>query len=138
MSDQDFILQSGAKLHVSTASFQDANALVKALMKAAKGVPLGDDLMKQDLTALKDVLIEAAASPEVERCLYRCMERSSYNDIKLIPVNFDNPGTMDNFRADYFEVCWKVIEVNCRPFFDRAFSVLKARLGSATAAPKPS
>jgi hypothetical protein len=134
MSDQDFTLQSGAKLHVTMSSFADANALVKALMKAAKGVPLGDDIMKQDLTALKDVLIEAAASPDVERCLYRCMERGSYNDIKLIPVNFDPLG--DSFRKDYFEVCWKVIEVNCRPFFDTAFSALKARLGSATAAQK--
>lgn len=134
MADMDFTLASGAVLHVSTASFAEANALVKALLRCAKGMPIGDDLLKQDITAFKDVLIEAATSEDAEKALFGCMRRASYKSTKLVPENFDSLG--DDFRQDYFEVCWKIIEVNCSPFFAKAFSALKARLTSAAASPK--
>lgn len=136
MSDQDITLTSGSRIHITTASFANANALVKALLKAAEGMPLDESLLRKDVSILKDTVIRAATSPEVERALYACMERCSYNDIKLIPSNFDNPGTMDDFRRDYFEVCWKVVEVNCGPFFDKAFSTLKARLANVAGSQK--
>ncbi len=136
MSDPDFTLQSGAKLHVTPAPFADANALRKALLQTAKGVPLGADPMQMDLTILKDVFIDAASSDTVERCLFKCMERVSYQDVKVTPALFDDVKLGEQSRGDLLEIYWKVIEVNCAPFFVKAFSVLKARLASGPAAPK--
>ncbi len=136
MSDQDFILGSGSKLHVSASSFQDANALRKALLKTAKGIPLSADPLNMDLSVLKDVFIEAASSDDVERCLFKCMERASYQDVKLVPSLFDDPKLGEQARGDLLEIYWKIIEVNCGPFFVKAFSALKARMSNAAVAPK--
>ncbi len=133
MSQPDFILGSGAKLHVTVSSFEDANALRKALLRTAKGVPLGADPMQMDLSVLKDVFIEAASSDEVERCLFKCMDRVSYQDVKVSRSLFDDPKLGEMARADLFEIYWKVIEVNCAPFFVKAFSAFKDRLASGPA-----
>lgn len=137
MAEQDYVLSSGARLHVTVAPFADANALVKALAKCAKGIPLGSNPMSADVGLLKDVLIEAVASPEVDMALKACMGRASYNDMRIVPGLFDDPKAGDQIRQDYYEICWKVIEANCAPFFAKAFSVLKARLGGATSSPGP-
>ncbi len=108
----------------------------KALLQTAKGVPLGADPMQMDLTILKDVFIDAASSDTVERCLFKCMERVSYQDVKVTPALFDDVKLGEQSRGDLLEIYWKVIEVNCAPFFVKAFSVLKARLASGPAAPK--
>ncbi len=136
MSDQDFVTASGARLHVSSATFVDANALRKALLRTAKGIPMSADPMAMDLSILKDVFIEAASSDEVERCLFKCMERASYQDVKILPNLFDDPTLGEQARGDLIEIYWKVIEVNCGPFFVKAFSVLKARMASGAASPK--
>lgn len=136
MSDQDFVLGSGAKLHITTSPFTDANALRKALLKTAKGLPLAADPMAMDISILKDIFIEAASSDDVERCLFKCMERTSYQDVKVTASLFDDPKLGDQARTDMLEIYWKVIEVNCSPFFVKAFSALKARLASGAATPK--
>lgn len=135
MAEQDYVLSSGARLHVTVAPFADANALVKALAKCAKGLPLGADPLKADVGVLKDMLVEALTSVEVEQGLKRCMERASYNDMKITTSIFDDPKVGQQARQDYYEICWKVIEVNCAPFFVKTFSALRARLASVTASP---
>jgi hypothetical protein len=136
VSDQDFILGSGARLHVTVAPFEDANALRKALLRTAKGIPLAADPLQMDVTVLKDVFIEAASSNDVEQCLFKCMERASYQDVKVTRGLFDDPKLGESARADLLEIYWKVIETNCAPFFVKAFSALKARMASVAAAPK--
>lgn len=136
MSDTDFVLISGAKLHVTTSPFPDANALRKALLRTARGFPLGSDPMKMDLSVLKDVFIEAAASDEVERALFKCMERASYENVKITPSLFDDATLGEKARTDLLEIYWKIIEVNCGPFFLKAFSELKARLASGPSSQK--
>lgn len=136
MSDQDFVLGSGARLHVTTAPFVDANALRKTLLKTAKGIPLSADPLSMDLSVLKDVFIEAASSDEVERVLFKCMERVSYQDVKVTPALFDDLKLGEQARTDLLEMYWKVIEVNCGPFFLKAFSALKDRMASGPAVQK--
>ena len=137
MSNQDFMLTSGARLHITSAKFSEASDLSKALLRSMKGVPLNDNLMKQDVTALKDMVIEAATSDDVERALHKCMERSTYNDIKLLPSTFDDPRLGDDFRKDYYEVAVYVVKVNCWPFFEKALSMLRERLANVVASQKP-
>lgn len=124
----DFILPTGSKLTVSEASFPAADALLKALMRCAKGIPLGTDILKMDVTVLKDALIQAATSPEVDQAFFKCAERAVYENMKVTPALFDDPKLKDNARADYFLIQWYVIEVNCGPFFGKTFSILRERL----------
>lgn len=132
MADQDFNLDSGAKLHVTVAPFQDAKALSKALIKSVGGVPLSDNLMNMDMSVFKDILVNAATSDEVESALVRCMERATYNGIKVNNGLFDDPTMGDNARKDYFLICTKIVEVNCLPFFEQALSKLKTSLTKNT------
>jgi len=130
LSDHDFTLTSGNLLHVSSSSFEDANSLMKALMKSAKGKAIGDDPLKQDLSVLKDVFIDAVVSDDVERALFKCLERASYQSVKVTKALFDDPGLGEKARGDMFEMYWKCVEVNCGPFFVKIFSVFKDRLKS--------
>lgn len=137
MADKKFELQSGATLNVTTAPFQDANALLKALMKAAEGLPLAANPMEMDLAMLKDALIHAATSDAVEDALFKCFQRVQYDSQKMNRDLLDDPKIGDKVRGDYFMVCWHVIEVNCGPFFEQAFSLLKARQKTPAESPKP-
>lgn len=125
MEETKFTLQSGAKLQVTIASFQEAKNLLKALMKAAAGIPLGANPLDMDVTVLKDALINAATSDEVEQALWVCLDRCLYEGLRITPDLFDNAQMGAKIRKDYFAICAKVVEVNCGPFFEQALSALK-------------
>ena len=124
----DFTLPTGSKLTVSESSYEDADALLKALLKCAKGIPLAKDPMSMDVSVLKDAFIEAATSPEVDQAIFKCAERAMYENVKVTKAIFDDPKIKDKARADRFLIQWHVIEVNCGPFFGKTFSVLRERL----------
>lgn len=128
MAEQDFELPSGAKLHVSTSDFQDAKALTKAIVKATSGIQLASNPMDMDVTIIKDLLVAAVTSDEIEAALFKCLARSTWNNIKVTSAIFDDPQFGEMARADYFIMCAKVVEVNCKPFFDQALSTLKTFL----------
>lgn len=136
MADQDFDLPSGAKLHVSVAPFQDAKGLTKALLKATGGIKLADNPMEMDVSIIKDMLVSAATSDEVEASLFRCMERATYDKLKITPELFDDPAIGEKARRDYFSICSKIVEVNCLPFFDQTLSTLKTFLGKTKNSPE--
>jgi Phage tail assembly chaperone protein, TAC len=131
-SAKEFILPSGAKVYMSVAPFQDAQALTKALMKSIKGVPLSDDVMSMDVSVLKDALIEAATSDDVQSAIFRCMERATYDGIKITRDLFDDKDIGLKARQDFYGICAKIIEFNCMPFFDQALSMLKTSLKKNT------
>lgn len=136
MPDQDFTLPSGAKFHVSVVPFQDAKALTKALMKSAAGIPLAQNPLEMDVTVLKDALIAAATSDDVETAIFRCLERCTYEDVKVTPDLFNDVKLGEGSRKDYFTMCGKVVEVNCAPFFDQTLSTLRTYLAKKTDSPK--
>ncbi len=127
----DFTLPSGSKLVVSESAYQDANTLLKALLRTAKGVQLAHNPLETDVTALKDVVLEAATSPEVDAALFKCAERAMYENVRVTKDLFDDPKLKDLARGDYFLILWHVIEVNCGPFFGKTFSALKERLATS-------
>jgi len=132
----DFQTASGAKLSVTQASFVDSMALHKALLASVKGLPLAQDITKMDLTVLKDMVVAAATSPEVEKALFRCAERATYESVRVNEELFDDQKIGNRAREDFYEIAWKVVEVNCGPFFKRTFSRLKGALaGAPTASP---
>ena len=131
----DFTLSSGMKLVVTPAPFVDAMALNKALLLSVKGLPISDDMLKMDISVLKDAVISAATSPDVEQALYRCGKRALYNNRVVEPDLFDDPQIGDQAREDFYDIAVKIVEVNCGPFFKKTFSKLKGALAKPTASP---
>ncbi len=127
----EFTLPSGSKMVVSEASYVDANALLKALLKTAKGVQLAKNPLETDVTMLKEIVLEAATSDDVDRMIFKCAERAVYENVKVTRELFDDPKLKEKARGDYFLILWHVIEVNCGPFFGKTFSALKERLATS-------
>lgn len=127
----EFTLPTGAKLVVSEAAYVDSDALLKSLVRCAKGVPLPNDFLKADVTILKDILVDAITSDEVDKALFKCAERAMYENAKVTKDLFDDPKLRERARPDRFMIFWYVIEVNCGPFFGKTFSILKERLATS-------
>lgn len=136
MPDQDFELPSGAQHHVTRAPFQDANALTKALLKSSIGIRLAENPLDMDVTVLKDTLVSAMTSDDVERLLMLCLARSTYDGTKVTPDLFDDVKIGDAARGDFYPMCANVVKVNCQPFFGPALSMLKTFLKKKDVAPK--
>jgi len=115
-------LDSGAKLVVTIAPFQDAYALQKALLKSAKGLNISNELLSMDASAVFGAVINAATSDEVEACLFKCFERCTYNDVRINKALFDDEKLGPVAREDFYGISLKIIEANCKPFFKTAFS----------------
>jgi hypothetical protein len=131
-----FTLKSGVEIDVTQAPYRDAMALHKALLSSIKGLPISDDILKMDISILKDAIVSAAISQEVEDALFKCGERATYANIRITQDLFDDTKVGTKAREDFYEIAWRIIEVNCGPFFKGAFSRLKAALPSAkTASP---
>lgn len=139
---QGFTLNSGAKLEVTESSFSDAYALEKSLISSVKetnlsGLQVKKDIFDMDIDVLLKSVLMMATSPQVEQCLFKCFERATYNNLRINRGLFDDPKIGLQIREDFYEICLKVAEVNCRPFLKRIFSVLKAFLQTLNGILKP-
>lgn len=145
----DFTLGSGAKLTVSIAPFQDSLDLNKAILESIKGLNLSGEFLKSnlksfnlseiDLSDFKDLINELinkilsiSTSEKVEKCIFKCAERATYENVRVTKDLFDDVKLGQKARADYYEICLKIIEVNCSPFFAKTFSGLKQRFTTIT------
>lgn len=137
MKTKEFTLTSGAKLAITESTLDECDALMSALAKCSRGIAIQNDLMTTDVNSLKDYLAEALSSGQVKAALWVCLGRAKYQNARVNKELFDSDDNGSQAREDYFEIMWKVIEVNCAPFFAKIFSLLKTRPPSADASPKP-
>lgn len=152
---QEFPLDSGAVLHVTIAPWPDAKRLHNELLRALKGTGVGAlDLNQlkgamsagklQDaalLNLIADRLMELAASDAVEAAIFKCAERVLYKatgtdgaPIKVSRLLFDDPVVGTQARGDFYAICWRIIEVNLRPFLAAILSAFEARARNGVAA----
>lgn len=122
----EFTLPSGAKLLVTLARFRDANELNKALIACLKGVALPKDPSDFNNSVIKEALVKAMTSSEVEASMFLCLGQCTYNEIRVTHDLFDDPKFGEKARTDYYPMCLKVAEVNCQPFFVWMLSAWKA------------
>lgn len=106
MSNHDFILKSGEKLHISTPAFEDSVALIEAVKKVTNGM---DPTLSVD-----DAIL---ANSEVRKAMYPCFPYAMYGIYKLTVGLFDDPKMGAKARGDYFEICSRIIEVVSKDFF---------------------
>ncbi len=107
-------LGSGAILRISPAPFAEAKALFQAVSAEMRGVPFSR--ASELMNVLKDVFCAAFSSREIERCLWPCLIRCTYN------AGEGNEGIKDGTfesataRGDYTKVCMEVAKDNIAPF----------------------
>lgn len=139
MSNTETTLPSGAKLSITPASFEIANELRKAIMRALKGVSFDgkiQDISQMDVNILKEAIISVGSDDEIEKILFQCFARVTYDGVKIEKGLFDDLELGDKLRSDYHNICWKVIEANVvKPFFSQTFSGLKTLAKKPVATP---
>lgn len=112
MENKDYILKSGAKLHISDASWEK----VVPLWSAVKLVTLGSTLSQEEIGHL------IMASPEVQKRMEDMYPFCTYENIQIIPSLFNDPKYGPALRRDYLEICEKILEFQLRSFFLRTSS----------------
>lgn len=125
MQQADFVLRSGAKLHLSTAPWEVVIALWSAVnMSSIKT----DDVMKKGLTLI--------SSAEVQRCIKDLFPWATYDAIVMYPGIFDELKMGEQVRGDYLELSEKIMDFQLRPFFLMTSSKSTTSNETPTSAPK--
>lgn len=149
--DEIFKLPSGAELHVGTAEFENAGALMRAVLKQLVGLKLNVNDLQKDIEEIKenpssimtfiDKAISLATSDEVRSAVFACASTAKYSpkaNAALIPVDkqlFDDQEYGIQAREDYYTILYRIVEVNCKPFFVKTFSGFLKQKNPASAVP---
>lgn len=108
-------LKSGATLKVNLSSFAVSKALYQAILRDARSISVN---AQTDMASLyKDLFCVGMSSPEVEKWLFECFKRCTYDNGSSGELVI----TEDTFepaeaREDYTQVCIEVAKVNLLPF----------------------
>jgi hypothetical protein len=119
-------LSSGAELDITMASFEEADVLLDAVLKEVEGINVTS---KDDhINVLKNIFTRAKLSPAIKAALKPCLDRTTYNKVKLINNDIFED---EKNRRDYLIVLKEVLEYNLTPFFASlisSFSVLESKI----------
>lgn len=120
-------LDSGAKLNITLADFEICDRLLMAVTKEMESVGINLGLksgnlaeffsldMDKDaaLNTLKNVIMRLASSALIRPILWECMERVTYNGLKVNKKTFEG----EKERGDWPIVAKEVLVSNLIPFF---------------------
>lgn len=134
----DVTLKSGAKLTITPADFEDANALRKSVLRSVRGLQLDQQLLDSEMnvasvmgnpnlaTMLIDRVLSVATSDDVEAAVFRCAARCSYEGVLVTKDLFNDPKSGQRAREDFHQMFLEIAKANLSSFFKQTFSVLKA------------
>lgn len=120
--------QNGVDLVIKPADFISAMKLKNAVLKAVKesGVDISKiDLEKINAASLQpiiEVVLSADTSEDVEKAIFKCLERCTYNGERIIRDTFEPIEA----REDYYEIVIACLKENLAPFFKNLISKLKS------------
>lgn len=107
-------LPSGAVLKISPSPFATAKALYQSFLREVRGLKINSKMEMSEI--YKDLFCIGFSSPEVEKALWECMARCTYNggrgDLKIDADTFEPIAA----REDYLQVCTEVAKENLMPF----------------------
>ena len=123
MAGKEFTTQSGAKLFVTQAPFEQAVALNKAVIKAMLDSGLfGKPGPEVTMRLFIDQSVADAYAP--------CASSATYNGRKLDAALFDDPKVGEQASRDMLEIFDTIVAYNSR-FFPTASSASKAQSPAA-------
>lgn len=121
------ILDSGAKVNITLSDFEVCDRLLIAVTKELEGVGINlglksgnfSDFTSLDvdkdsaLNTLKNAILRIASSTMIRPILWECMQRVTYNGIKVTPKTFEG----EKERGDWPILAKEVLVQNLIPFF---------------------
>lgn len=139
------ILDSGAKMVITLADFEVCDRLLIAVTKELEGVGISlglksgnfQDFANMDLdkdsalNTLKNAIMRLASSTLIRPVLWECLQRVTYNGIKVTPKTFED----EKQRGDWPVVAKEVLVANLLPFFPGLNSKLSGALKKITESP---
>lgn len=137
-------LDSGALLEVTLAPFAVGHNLLKSVMRELESVNINlglkgkntlkdvfSDIGDEAVNTIKNLAVRLVASEKVEESLWACMERATYNNIKISRDTFED----EKSRGDYLIVAKEVLWYNLGPFLKNLSSMFPGLLSRATENP---
>lgn len=121
---EEITLLSGAKLKIQVSPFAVSKALYQAVLKEVKSIGLTSKTEMANI--YKDILCAGFSSPEIESCLWQCMDRCLLNGVRITPDSFE---PLER-REDYLQVCVEVGRANLAPFTKNLMLVYSQVLGA--------
>lgn len=126
-------LPSGAKLKITLSPFAVSKALYMALLEEAKGLSFNTKM--EVGTLYKDIFCAGFSSPKIEKCIWACLERCTYNtgngDLRITQDTFEPA----NARQDYLSVCMEVAQENVGPFMKSLYAEFRRRTNATETTP---
>lgn len=121
---KEVTLPSGAKLLITPSSFPVAKALYQSVLNEMKPVEINSD--DEMATFMKDIYCHIFSSPEIEKRLFDCMKKATYNGKRIESV--DDVFESVEARQDYLDVCYEVALENLLPFTKNLYAKYQAIL----------
>lgn len=138
---------TGKRIVINNATFREVLQLKKTLLNELSKQPIGLKIINNNTSFLekeldftecvdflKNILIGADTSQEVETAIFECLKHCTYDTTNRIDESlFDR---IPDARADYYEIVIKCIEENLKPFFKSLASLWKTltpKLGESQA-----
>lgn len=128
---KEISLPSGAILNIGDVPFEASNNLKKVVMKEFKGIEINS--AQQLIELCKDYICTVFSSESVEACLWECMKRCTYNNLKIDKNTFESIEA----RQDFTDVQWEVGQECLLPFGKSLLVVLQRVLALAGGAITP-
>lgn len=116
--------QSGATVHLPVAPWRDAVALKNAIHREFSASSLKIDL-GADIGTVAKIILMADSSDEIYQAVLKCLNRGTYNNIKITEATFEPEGA----RQDWYDVLEACLKVNYFPFVEGLRSKYNTALG---------
>lgn len=118
--------ENKAKVIINAAPLQDAFKLKSSIQKALlnNGIKLEETLDKD----VFQLFMALDSSEEVFEGIFKCLQKSSYNGIKITKETFEP----EEARGDMYEVFFYCLKVNIYPFFKPLLSRFGIQLEKVT------
>lgn len=122
MSEFEYTTDSGINVRIGVAPFELAGRLKNVVVKELKtsganfGIIAGgniESITPECFDAMAQAILSIAGSVDVERALFPCLSKSTYDDAKITPETFDDLKA----REEYFKIVSLCIKLNIFPFF---------------------
>lgn len=124
-------LPSGAELEITLLDFEPAFEVSQVVSRfiglldvdlKAMGLENAKSLADLDLDAIKRPLSQILSNQELRKAGDKCLTKCIYNGLKITPKTWEPAEA----RQDYLFAVFHALKANIAPFFEGAFSSLKA------------
>lgn len=131
-------MNTGNKVVINTASFEDVQKLKQVILNEFRKSPIGIKLIGKDKTLfekdvdftgiidfIKNTIIGIETSEDFNDAIFACLQYCTYKKVyKIDKALFDNEAVLEA-RDDYYEILVACIEENLRPFIKSLISTWK-------------